>query len=216
MANLTNIIKINETDYQTLADGGSVVKDGQTYTFDANALYLVPDTSTSVTVEIPNDLGLNSSLLYLENDSGQIGTGINLTTLKSNLGLTNAVTSANTLTSGRIILGGGNRTISSSSYTIDTSKLSGSLYIPTSYVVQNAIDDAVNGLSLSITTTTTNAVTGINGGSGNFTLTVTTSGTANTTSYRRILRLSHTHTAASSKGTATVVTGISGGTITKA
>lgn len=150
MANLTNIIKINETDYETLADGGSVVKDGQTYTFDENALYLVPDTS--VTPEIPNDLGLSSSLLYLENDSGQIGTGINLTTLKSNLGLTNAVTSASTLTSGRVILGGGNRTISSSSYTIDTSKLSGSLYIPTSYVVQNAIDEAVNGLDLQITT----------------------------------------------------------------
>lgn len=151
MANLTNIIKINETDYETLADGGSVVKDGQTYTFDENALYLVPDTG--ITVEIPNDLGLNSSLLYLENDSGQIGTGINLTTLKSNLGLTNAVTSASTLTSGHVILGGGDRTISSSSYTIDTTQLSGSVYIPTSYVVQNAIDEAVNGIDLQITTT---------------------------------------------------------------
>ena len=151
MANLTNIIKINETDYETLADGGSVVKDGQTYTFDENALYLVPDTG--ITVEIPNDLGLSSSLLYLENDSGQIGTGINLTTLKTNLGLTNAVTSASTLTSGHVILGGGNKTISSSSYTIDTTKLSGSVYIPTSYVVQNAIDEAVNGLDLQITTT---------------------------------------------------------------
>lgn len=167
MANLTNIIKINETDYETLADGGSVVKDGQTYTFDENALYLVPDTG--ITVEIPNDLGLNSSLLYLENDGGQIGTGINLTTLKSNLGLTNAVTSASTLVSGHVILGGGNRTISSSSYTIDTTQLSGSVYIPTSYVVQNAIDDAVNGVDLQITTTSDESL-------GNLTLTNGTTG----------------------------------------
>lgn len=150
MANLTNIIKINETDYQTLADGGSVVKDGQTYTFDANALYLVPDTSTSVTGEIPNDLGLSSTLLYLENDSGQIGTGINLSTLKTNLGLTNAVTSTSTLTSGRIILGNGSKTIRATSYTIDTTQLSGSTYIPTSYVVENAITNAIDDLSLSI------------------------------------------------------------------
>ena len=146
MANLTNIIKISETDYETLADGGSVVKDGQTYTFDANALYLVPDTSTSVTGEIPNDLGLTSTLLYLENDSGQIGTGINLSTLKTNLGLTNAVTSTSTLTSGRIILGNGSRTIRATSYTIDTTQLSGSTYIPTSYVVQNSINTAIKDL----------------------------------------------------------------------
>ena len=167
MANLTNIIKINETDYETLADGGSVVKDGQTYTFDENALYLVPDTS--VAVEIPNDLGLSSSLLYLENDSGQIGTGINLSTLKTNLGLNNSVTSASTLTSGHVILGGGNRTISSSSYTIDTTQLSGSVYIPTSYVVQNAIDEAVNGIDLQITTTDDESL-------GNLTLTNGTTG----------------------------------------
>lgn len=152
MANLTNIIKINETDYETLADGGSVVKDGQTYTFDANALYLVPDTNTSVTAEIPNDLGLTSSLLYLENDSGQIGTGINLTTLKNMLGLTNAVTSTSTLTSGRIILGNGSRTIRATSYTIDTTQLSGSTYIPTSYVVENAITNAIDDLESSIST----------------------------------------------------------------
>ena len=167
MANLTNIIKINETDYETLADGGSVVKNGQTYTFDENALYLVPDTS--VAVEIPNDLGLSSSLLYLENDSGQIGTGINLSTLKTNLGLNNSVTSASTLTSGHVILGGGNRTVSSSSYTIDTAQLSGSVYIPTSYVVQNSITNAINDLDLSITTTDDESL-------GNLTLTNGTTG----------------------------------------
>lgn len=48
MANLTQVIKITQSDYNTLVGGGSITKGGVTYTYDANALYLVEDSSTPV------------------------------------------------------------------------------------------------------------------------------------------------------------------------
>ena len=43
MANLTNVIKISQTDYNTLAGGGTITKGGVTYSFDSNAMYLIED-----------------------------------------------------------------------------------------------------------------------------------------------------------------------------
>lgn len=41
MANLKKIIYINEEDYSTLLNGGSITKGGVTYTYDATALYVI-------------------------------------------------------------------------------------------------------------------------------------------------------------------------------
>ena len=41
MANLKKVIYINEEDYSTLINGGSLVIDGTTYTYEENALYVI-------------------------------------------------------------------------------------------------------------------------------------------------------------------------------
>ena len=43
MANLSNVIKISAADYATLVGGGTITKGGVTYSYDANAIYLVED-----------------------------------------------------------------------------------------------------------------------------------------------------------------------------
>ena len=40
MADLTNIIPISEANLETLKNGGTVSKGGQTYSYDQDALYL--------------------------------------------------------------------------------------------------------------------------------------------------------------------------------
>lgn len=45
MANLEKVIYINETDYSTLLNGGSITKGGTTYTYDSTALYVIKDVS---------------------------------------------------------------------------------------------------------------------------------------------------------------------------
>lgn len=41
MAQVSNVIKISKADYDTLASGGTITKNGATYSFDENAIYLV-------------------------------------------------------------------------------------------------------------------------------------------------------------------------------
>ena len=43
MGQLKNVVRLSETDYSTLLNGGSVTKGGKTYTLDANTLYVVED-----------------------------------------------------------------------------------------------------------------------------------------------------------------------------
>ena len=43
MANLEKVIYINEVDYSTLVNGGSITKSGVTYTYDETALYVIKD-----------------------------------------------------------------------------------------------------------------------------------------------------------------------------
>ena len=43
MANLNNYIKVTQAQYLNLLNGGSITKGGISYTYDANALYLVED-----------------------------------------------------------------------------------------------------------------------------------------------------------------------------
>lgn len=43
MANLEKVIYINEIDYSTLVNGGSITKSGVTYTYDETALYVIKD-----------------------------------------------------------------------------------------------------------------------------------------------------------------------------
>lgn len=45
MANLGKVIYINEEDYSTLLNGGSITKGGTTYTYDSTALYVIKDVS---------------------------------------------------------------------------------------------------------------------------------------------------------------------------
>lgn len=45
MANLSKVIYINEEDYSTLINGGTVTKSGQTYSYDESALYVIKDVS---------------------------------------------------------------------------------------------------------------------------------------------------------------------------
>ena len=44
MANLQSVIKISSEDYATLVGGGTITKGGVTYSYDANALYIVEDS----------------------------------------------------------------------------------------------------------------------------------------------------------------------------
>lgn len=46
MANLTNVIKVTQEQYETLVGGGSISKGGVTYKYDANAMYLVDGSET--------------------------------------------------------------------------------------------------------------------------------------------------------------------------
>lgn len=46
MANLSKVIKVTQMQYETLVGGGSITKDGTTYTYDANAMYLVDGAET--------------------------------------------------------------------------------------------------------------------------------------------------------------------------
>ena len=48
MADLTNIIPINETNLNILKAGGTVTKDGHEYTKDNHALYLPTTTSADL------------------------------------------------------------------------------------------------------------------------------------------------------------------------
>lgn len=45
MANLSKVIYINEEDYSTLVNGGTITKSGQTYSYDESALYVIKDVS---------------------------------------------------------------------------------------------------------------------------------------------------------------------------
>ena len=45
MADLSKVIYINEDDYSTLLNGGTITKDGVTYSYDATALYVIKDIS---------------------------------------------------------------------------------------------------------------------------------------------------------------------------
>lgn len=45
MANLSKIIYINEEDYSILVNGGTITKNGQTYSYDSGALYVIKDVS---------------------------------------------------------------------------------------------------------------------------------------------------------------------------
>ena len=49
MADLSNVIKVTQSQYTTLKNGGSITKSGVTYTYDANALYLVDEPSEGYT-----------------------------------------------------------------------------------------------------------------------------------------------------------------------
>ena len=44
MANLGNVIKIKESDYNALIENGTAVIGGVTRTYDPNAMYLIEDT----------------------------------------------------------------------------------------------------------------------------------------------------------------------------
>lgn len=46
MVNLTNVIKVTQEQYEKLVGGGSISKGGVTYTYDANAMYLVDGSET--------------------------------------------------------------------------------------------------------------------------------------------------------------------------
>jgi len=66
MAALTNIIKVNQTDYNTLAGGGTITKDGITYSYDSNALYLVEgEQDTDLTLLASNTSPLATSNITL-------------------------------------------------------------------------------------------------------------------------------------------------------
>ena len=45
MANLSKVIYINEEDYSTLVNGGTITKSGQTHIYDESALYVIKDVS---------------------------------------------------------------------------------------------------------------------------------------------------------------------------
>ena len=64
---LTNIIKMNREDYQTLVQNGSVTIDDVTYTHDANAMYMIPDYEiVLLTLTQYNDLVVkDSNTLYI-------------------------------------------------------------------------------------------------------------------------------------------------------
>lgn len=64
MANLSKIIKISKSDYDTLAGGGSITKSGQTYTYDADAIYLIT----------PQAVGSASQPIYI-NSNGDFVAG---------------------------------------------------------------------------------------------------------------------------------------------
>ena len=52
MADLSNIIKVTQTQYNTLINGGSITKGGVTYTYDANAMYLVENSGGDLDVQV--------------------------------------------------------------------------------------------------------------------------------------------------------------------
>ena len=70
MANLSKIIKISKTDYDTLAGGTPITKDGVTYNYDANAVYLVTPTA----------VGSSTRPIYI-NNSGEFVAGSQLATV---------------------------------------------------------------------------------------------------------------------------------------
>lgn len=58
MANLSNVIKISKTDYETLVGGGTITKNGVTYSYDPNAIYLIA----------PEAVGSASQPIYINNN----------------------------------------------------------------------------------------------------------------------------------------------------
>ena len=46
MANLEKVIKVTQSQYNTLVNGGSITVGGVTYTYDSNAIYLIEDNNT--------------------------------------------------------------------------------------------------------------------------------------------------------------------------
>ncbi len=51
MANLAKVIKLSRSQYTKLLNGESIIKEGITYTYDANALYLVENENVEKHVE---------------------------------------------------------------------------------------------------------------------------------------------------------------------
>lgn len=74
MANLSKVIKISKADYDTLLGGGTITKGGQTYSYDANAMYLIT----------PSAVGSASQPVYI-NSNGEFVAGNSIPTATSDL-----------------------------------------------------------------------------------------------------------------------------------
>lgn len=94
MANLEKIITLTDSQYQTLVNGGSITSGGKTYSFDANALYVVPEETIAL-----SDIDGTTDLQAIENLTGTSGflkkTGANTWSLDTNTYLTNVPLAAN-------------------------------------------------------------------------------------------------------------------------
>ena len=69
--NLSKVIYINYEDYSTLLDGGTITKDGQSYTFDSSALYIIREMPIehATTATYAERAGLASSADSAINDA---------------------------------------------------------------------------------------------------------------------------------------------------
>lgn len=74
MANLSNIIKISQANYNTLSTQGSVTIGGVTYTYDSNALYVIEETGQVVPVSGTND-GTNWTTITIDGTTKNIPSG---------------------------------------------------------------------------------------------------------------------------------------------
>lgn len=66
MATLGNIIKVTQAQYNTLVNGGSISMGGVTYTYDANAIYLV-DSGTEY-VDTSNNQNIGGTKTFTDAD----------------------------------------------------------------------------------------------------------------------------------------------------